>query len=860
MACTVVNSQSSLQTRLPALPGSIPANQSQWTQFLNVLHAWGQALKQTQHTPNVIPQQLQTFSTSAASAVTGALTSVNCTPSVDATQQFYGGASLKSVITVSGATLRFTGTPIVISSGSRWFCGFQILTTTGISGSLSVVGNAHTLTESFTVPASASWQQVWGLFDFRSYADTQAAWEFTFNGTGTLWLDGMQMNAVGDPLSNLPPFAGAQMVAGSLADATNLDGVPDGAARFATVNGSGLNAVSSVDPAKRALIDFSQSGHTNKTVDNVADGVTYGRTLLGGLASGYAAKTGAAGTYSIKGVGDTQTLNLDSEIVDGATHGRTLLTALTSGQVDLSKAGVIGRTFANVTDGGGRFAVTNAAAMNGVSYVDAGNRALIDFTQAAHVGKTIDNIGDGATYARTLASALSTGQVDFSASGMINKYRSNLTTGFDGTNVVENPEFIGGNAFGWSLNAGATVIAAASAPTGCPTAYCVKVATQNGSVHTDCYAGLAAESYMRVHPGQKVRFSLTYATDSTFNGYIRAGVYWLEGDGATGISWTNNAPVLQTASQPWNTVEWYETAPANAVYARPWFTNLGVASGAAGAWYATLFRAGGMTGPADTTKGDIATTGTVPPGASTVGFSYTSTTTSITWSWTAGTLYRMDGTSTAVGSGSQTVTGLSNTTTYNFGIYYDEEAGAIKLLTGGSGAVGSPLAAYTSQAAVNTAAIYAQTHAPFGWMTAATGSSGGGSAGCCLHGRQLIELARGEFVEAGALKEGDVLTSPEGSTPVVKLRIEPWYEWFRVTLRNGVTLRLAGDHRFIDPAGDQVLTRDLRLQQVVVTKHGYTAVSALEYVSELGDKVSIEVGAPHVYYVDGILAHNKVFC
>jgi hypothetical protein len=57
----------------------------------------------------------------------------------------------------------------------------------------------------------------------------------------------------------------------------NLDSVPDGATRFCTVNGAALNGVLSVDPNKLALIDFSQSGHIKKILDNINDGVTYQR-------------------------------------------------------------------------------------------------------------------------------------------------------------------------------------------------------------------------------------------------------------------------------------------------------------------------------------------------------------------------------------------------------------------------------------------------------------------------------------------------------------------------------------------------------------------------------------------------------
>src|SRR6185437_7388951 len=202
MPCQVVNSQSQLQARLPSLPQSMPKSQGEWNAFLAALQQWGGILNQQAHPPNIIPPQLQTFGTSTAATSIAALSATNCTPSVDATQQFYGGASLKVVISASGATLAFAGFPIAIAAATRWFCAFQILATSGATGSLTVATSAgHSITENFTISSSAAWQGVWGLFDFRQFGDTQASWTFTFTSTATLWLDGLQMNAVGDPLT-----------------------------------------------------------------------------------------------------------------------------------------------------------------------------------------------------------------------------------------------------------------------------------------------------------------------------------------------------------------------------------------------------------------------------------------------------------------------------------------------------------------------------------------------------------------------------------------------------------------------------------------------------------------------------------
>ncbi len=127
---------------------------------------------------------------------------------------------------------------------------------------------------------------------------------------------------------------------------------------------------------------------------DVGDGSVYARTKGSGLDSGFVSKTGTGGAYRIKGVGDSNVLSIDNDVGDGSTYGRTKLTGLTSGQVDLSKSGVIGKTFDNVADGSSRFAVINGAGFKGVSSVDGNSKALIDFT-SAHSNKSLDNVPDG---------------------------------------------------------------------------------------------------------------------------------------------------------------------------------------------------------------------------------------------------------------------------------------------------------------------------------------------------------------------------------------------------------------------------------------------------------------------------------
>ena len=69
------------------------------------------------------------------------------------------------------------------------------------------------------------------------------------------------------------------------------------------------------------------------------------------------------------------------------------------------------------------------------------------------------------------------------------------------------------------------------------------------------------------------------------------------------------------------------------------------------------------------------------PGSLCPQFTYTSTSTSITWSWGANTaVYRADGTQTYIGSGSQAVTGLNPSTLYNFYPIYDETLAELRFI------------------------------------------------------------------------------------------------------------------------------------------------------------------------------------
>lgn len=82
----------------------------------------------------------------------------------------------------------------------------------------------------------------------------------------------------------------------------------------------------------------------------------------------------------------------------------------------------------------------------------------------------------------------------------------------------------------------------------------------------------------------------------------------------------------------------------------------------------------------DLSKIGVLMKGAVPP-ARVSGFSYTATTTSITWVWKGLTIYRADGTKISIPDGSQAVTGLSANETYQFYPFYDEATATFTWVT-----------------------------------------------------------------------------------------------------------------------------------------------------------------------------------
>ena len=584
-----------------------------------------------------------------------------------------------------------------------------------------------------------------------------------------------------------------------------------------------------------------------QTLDNVGDGTTYARLPLGyfnNLTSRYINLN-----YTVDGPSRFAVVN------GNGLGGVSYWDANNNPRVDFTGTYHIGKVLDNIPDGTTRFAVKNGS-MYGVSYIDPNSRALIDFTQSGHVGKSLANIPDDSSTGRN---------------AILTPQRAALLTNKAGDNLYLDPTFSQPSLW-YSDYAGSANIAFLP-PT---VSVSAGVNLYNNVRPMD---GSGTTQRIAVRPGDQFYSEITVQSSSgTCEGQV--WVDWNEASG-TGIS-----SISGNATAGGGVSSMTVTAPASAAFAQFHFAALGGASGgnvvftqplvsrlrmldtevADGATYSRFLGSYmDSTRRVSNIAGGVSPLGSIATGASTVTFSYSSTDAAVTISWTAGTLYRMDGTQTSVGSGSVSVSSLSASTTYYAAAYYDETTAAVDFVTGETGATGSPAILYTSESAVVAWQASLQAHIDFGWLQVATGASGstgggGGGGACCLRGRQLIELHNGVLREAHDLATGDILTSPDGPIRIKHLAMVPWDEWYTVGFNDGRVLEVAPNHRFIEPGGLQIRAHDLKLHQVVQARDGYVSVTRLEVTRERDLKVSIEVQAPHVYYVDGILSHNKYVC
>ena len=275
-------------------------------------------------------------------------------------------------------------------------------------------------------------------------------------------------------------------------------------------------------------------------------------------------------------------------------------------------------------------------------------------------------------------------------------------------------------------------------------------------------------------------------------------------------------------------------------------------------------------GQVDPTTAIVSQKGSMAASVPDTSFTYTSTSSSVTISWGAMTIYRADGTTGAISSGNQTVTGLSASTTYETYAYaVDNGTGTLSMsfVTGTSGTAGSPAICLAStatlaQLATLAAGAYQQANIPLYKITTVTPASGsgggsGGGGGGCLHPDQWIDTPTGKR-RAGALKVGDKVLTVDGDVAISKLTRPSKHEWISFGFDNGERATVTLGHWFVRPDGELVAAANVRVGEILGGAERNVEVLSMRLMRTEAACVSLELPDPHLYLITkaGPLSHN----
>ena len=296
---------------------------------------------------------------------------------------------------------------------------------TDSSGDLEIdYGSTKIITSSSTGVINAAGFTIGGnsvvtSFNGRYGAVTPATGDYTLSQIGTVSLtspaNGQVLEYNGTDWVNASIVSGVSSVFGRT-------GAVVAAAGDYTLSQIGTVVLTS--PTNGQVLTYNGTDWVNAATANAVSSV-FGRT---------GAVTAEAGDYTLSQIGTVSLTSptngqvleyngtdwVNASIVSGVSSvfGRTGAVTAEAGDYTLTLVG----------DGTARFAVVNAGSLNGVSYVDANNRALIDFTQVTQHGNIIDNVRE-ATAAWAANTAVTAGYLIKDSNGNAQEATNDGTTG-----------------------------------------------------------------------------------------------------------------------------------------------------------------------------------------------------------------------------------------------------------------------------------------------------------------------------------------------------------------------------------------------------------------------------------------------
>jgi len=288
--------------------------------------------------------------------------------------------------------------------------------------------------------------------------------------------------------------------------------------------------------------------------------------------------------------------------------------------------------------------------------------------------------------------------------------------------------------------------------------------------------------------------------------------------------------------------------------------------------YARVVTGALTAGKVDPTKTGVLMKGSVPPTWSGA-FTYVSTTSSITWSWSGLTIYRADGTTSAIPNGSLGVNGLSAGATFYFYPYWDDVNSAIGWVGGGTGFPANALAAKTNVAAQQQS-LQGRIPLSQGAMMAATttsgtgGGSGGGSGSCLRSGTMVLTRERGTVpIESCSVAEHLRCPDPKGFgenwTRIVRLEVRDADTFIRLHFSNAESLEVTPHHIFTLADGSPMRAERLCMSDILIGRFGRVTLTKVETVIELAQKVMVSCEPSQEFFAGrfaaSVLTHNYSF-
>ena len=429
------------------------------------------------------------------------------------------------------------------------------------------------------------------------------------------------------------------------------------------------------------------------------------------------------------------------------------------------------------------------------------------------------------------------------------------------------------SAAGWTLGSGANAIKGTT--TADPDYYVRNTTDLAESISPQVNS---TERSFKAAVGEKLFIKFLARSQVVGSATCRARVRFVWYD-ATGASLSGDELLAApTAANTWQTFFGFTMVPATAVKGQVRFRpNTG------GGWVDVgpifLARAesgaditGNNTAAAFTGQGALATKssvnlstadagvfGSIPLSVPSGGFTYTSTTTTVTISWAAFTIYRADLSTIAVSAGSQAITGLSAATTYRVYPYIVDSGGSSATVAFVAGAsAGAPAIAHPAAGSALAAATMNQRgNVPLGRFSVVTpgSGSGGGSGGGsnCLHPDMKLGGAR-----AATLEAGDLVPSPNGLIPIRSVMRTRCSEWFVLFSGPVEIARVTGDHLLYLATGEAVRARNVQIGSLLRTDEDHCEVTGIHLDREMRLLVGIDVGEPHLHFGGpmNLLMHN----